>query len=214
MATVNASGPLSLSAIARVFGDTVPYALTDYYRDGASGLVKTNFTKTTTAVPTSGPFAMTTLYGSGTVVNGTLTYSIGNGSINNYTATEAFVNPVGQWNTYYFPSSTITVSGIPSGSKAVRVSLILVFSKELSSYGTTLYARVHKDEEGYPVLLSSSAFDVGYSDYSKKTINIQTTTDVPSMGITNGTNLKFSVTFYTGSTVKIYYASVGIGYGY
>lgn len=66
------SGPLSLSAVAAEYGDATPHALTEYYRDGGAGLVKTN--ATTGAVPTSGTFAMTNLYGTRKMVTGT-TYS-------------------------------------------------------------------------------------------------------------------------------------------
>lgn len=217
MSTVTDSGPLSLTEIARVFGDTPPYVLTDYYRDGPSGLVRTNFTKTTTKVPTTGSFPLTSLYSTGTVVSNTIEFSVGISSLSNYTATEVFSNPVGQWGTYYFPTNqTLTITGIPTGSKVIKVTFVITVEKQLSDYGTTLYATLHKDDEaaGFPVIISASAINIGASDYSKKTLNVQQTTDVPLMGLSNGSKLKFSVTYFSGSVVKIYYAAARIGYGY
>lgn len=57
---VTTSGPLSLTAVAQEFSDTVPYYLTDYYRGGS-------FVPSIAAnsgVSASGPIAMTGLYGS------------------------------------------------------------------------------------------------------------------------------------------------------
>lgn len=70
---VVSSGPLSLAAVAAEYSDAVPHYLTDYYRDGSAAILKTN--ATTTAVPTSGTFAMTKLYGTRAMIKVSNLYS-------------------------------------------------------------------------------------------------------------------------------------------